>query len=171
MASEVDGIQVLCDLVRPGLRLVVCGTVAGKVSAGVGAYYAGPGNKFWSTLQKIGLTGDRTLAPSEFRDLLSFGIGLTDLAKDVAGNDAELPRGCFDPLRLRTTIERVAPRALAFNGKKAASAFYRRRTSQLAYGRQVEQIGHTRVYVLPSTSGAANGAWSIDPWIALARDL
>ena len=33
--------HVLPDLLRPGLRLVVCGTAAGAVSAAKGAYYAG----------------------------------------------------------------------------------------------------------------------------------
>jgi G:T/U-mismatch repair DNA glycosylase len=41
---------LLDDLLRIGLRLVICGTAAGERSAKLGAYYAGPGNKFWRTL-------------------------------------------------------------------------------------------------------------------------
>ncbi|HEU5143069.1 MAG TPA: uracil-DNA glycosylase family protein [Solirubrobacterales bacterium] len=47
---------VLPDLVRPGLRVVFCGTAAGTASARAGAYYAGPGNRFWETLRVTGLT-------------------------------------------------------------------------------------------------------------------
>ena len=162
---------VLSDLLHAGLRLVICGTAAGKQSAAMGAYYAGRGNKFWATLFKVGLTGDRTLNPSEFAKLISFGIGLTDLAKHVAGNDADLPRGCFDAPRMRNAIEEIAPRALAFSGKKAASVFFGRPTGLIGYGRQVERLGSTTIHVLPSTSGAASGQWSIAPWCALAREL
>ena len=56
---------VLPDLVRPGLRIVFCGTAAGTVSAARGAYYAHPQNKFWSALCAVGLT-PRLLRPEEF---------------------------------------------------------------------------------------------------------
>jgi hypothetical protein len=84
--------------------------------------------------------------------------------------DRELPAGCFDPARLRRTIEAVPPIILAFNGKTAASVFFGVRSSKLAYGRQSERIGRTMIYVCPQTSGA-NAHWSADPWHALARDL
>jgi hypothetical protein len=32
-------------------------------------------------------------------------------------------------------------------------------------------IGETALYVLPSASGAASGAWSIEPWRILAADV
>jgi len=60
--------HVLPDMLRPGLRLVICGSAAGAVSATHGAYYAGPGNRFWRTLFEVGLT-PRRLEPHEFRDL------------------------------------------------------------------------------------------------------
>ncbi len=41
--------DILPDVLAPGLALVVCGSAAGTVSARVGAYYAGPGNRFWPT--------------------------------------------------------------------------------------------------------------------------
>ena len=47
---------VIPDLIRPGLRIVFCGTALGAASARAGAYYAGPGNKFWPTLHEVGLT-------------------------------------------------------------------------------------------------------------------
>jgi TDG/mug DNA glycosylase family protein len=162
---------LLDDLLRPGLRLVICGTAAGERSAKLGAYYAGPGNKFWRVLHEVGLTPDRALIPSEFRELLSYGIGLTDLAKGVSGMDHTLMRHLFDPARFRLAVGQFAPRALAFNGKKAASVYLARPTKLIGYGRQAERIGETALYVLPSTSGAASGAWSIEPWRILAADV
>jgi TDG/mug DNA glycosylase family protein len=48
--------ETLPDLLRPGLRLVICGTAAGRTSAAQRAYYAGRGNKFWRVLHEVGLT-------------------------------------------------------------------------------------------------------------------
>ena len=58
---------LLKDLLAPGLKIVFCGTAAGEVSATRGEYYAGPGNKFWAVLHKIGLT-PRRLAPGEYNE-------------------------------------------------------------------------------------------------------
>ena len=86
--------MILPDVLDPGLRVVFCGTAAGKRSAQVGAYYAGPGNAFWPTLHEVGFT-PRRLAPSEFRDLPRFVIGLTDMCKLRSGSDTEIGTGGF----------------------------------------------------------------------------
>jgi len=57
--------DVLPDVLRPGLRLVICGSAASAVSAARGAYYAGPGNKFWRILAETGLTPHQ-LEPARF---------------------------------------------------------------------------------------------------------
>jgi TDG/mug DNA glycosylase family protein len=158
----------LQDLLRPGLRLVVCGTAAGTRSAQIGAYYAGRGNKFWRTIHAIGLI-PHPVAPEDWRSLDGFGIGFTDLAKRSSGMDRDLPPGAFDAERVRVLIEKHQPGRLAFNGKTAARAFFGRR--QVEYGRQEERLGKTSIWVLPSTSGAASGAWSVEPWRALAEEI
>ena len=156
---------VLPDLLKPGLKVVFCGTAAGAKSAKVGAYYAGPGNQFWSVLHRIGLT-PRRLAPQEFQELLSFGIGLTDLWKEASGSDSEVAVTDPDVQSLRSRVLTYSPRVLAFNGKSSAMAFLGRATS---YGRQMETIGRTDVFVLPSTSGAARGYWNESYWRDLAK--
>ena len=83
---------VLPDVLRPGLKVVFCGTAAGTVSAARGWYYAHPQNKFWRALHAIGLT-PRLLPPAEFAELPRYGVGLTDIAKHVSGMDKELPLG------------------------------------------------------------------------------
>lgn len=158
---------ILPDVLRPGLRLVFCGTAAGKRSAEEGAYYAHPGNLFWRALFQAGLT-PRLLAPAEFPLLPEFGIGLTDLAKRHAGNDDELPRDAFDVPGLLSKIETYAPGILAFTSKNAARAVLGPR---LHYGAQARRLGTTRIHVLPSPSGQARGHWSLAPWQALAKDI
>lgn len=159
---------VLPDLLRPGLRLVFCGTAPSTQSAARGAYYAGPGNKFWRTIHAVGLT-PRLLAPEEWRMLDTLGIGFTDMAKAHFGMDRQLPAGAFDAGRVRKLIEQHQPGVLAFNGKTAAKAFLGSRS--IEYGPQNDRIGPTEIWVLPSTSGAASGAWAIGPWQELANHL
>lgn len=168
MADPTErGTHVLPDVLQPGLRLVFCGTAAGRRSAAEGAYYAHPGNAFWRTVHAVGLT-PRPLRPDEFRCMPRFGIGLTDLAKHHSGNDDQLPAHAFDVDALRRKIEHFAPAVLAFTSKNAARAALGGKPD---YGWQDARIGDTRLYVLPSPSGQARRAWRIEPWQALADSL
>lgn len=166
LAKSSDS-PILPDVLRPGLRLVFCGTAAGKRSAREEAYYAHPGNMFWRALYLAGLT-PRLLAPREFPLLPAFGIGLTDLAKRHAGNDAELPKDAFDVPALLAKLERYAPDMLAFTSKHGARAVL---GGALAYGLQDRLLAATRVFVLPSPSGQARGHWNLAPWVALAKHV
>ena len=162
--------QILPDLLRPGLKLVFCGTAAGTVSAAQGAYYAGPGNRFWPMLATIGLTS-RRFCPDEFALLLDCGIGLTDVAKTAFGPDAAIPVDAFDRTRLLAAMNSIQPGCLAFNGKKAASHALGRPTGQIRYGALPDISGWPPLVVLPSTSGAASGFWDPAPWFALAHRI
>jgi len=154
------------DLLQPGLRIVFCGTALGTASARARAYYAGPGNKFWPTLHAVGLT-PRRLEPAEYRELLDHGLGLTDLAKTRSGSDAEVGRAGFDVPRLVAGIEANRPGWLAFNGKNAAK--HALGLERVSFGVQRQTLGGAQVFVLPSTSGAANAYWDIEQWQELAR--
>lgn len=158
---------ILPDVFIPGLRLVFCGTAAGRRSAEAGAYYAHPGNMFWRTLHEVGLT-PRQLRPEEFPTLPGLGIGLTDLGKYHVGNDNQLPGDAFDVDALRAKLLEHAPGMLAFTSKNAARAWF---GHAVDYGLQVETIGVTRLFVLPSPSGQARGAWDITHWQTLVRHL
>jgi TDG/mug DNA glycosylase family protein len=160
-------VQILPDVLAQNLKVIFCGTAVGKQSAERKAYYAGNGNKFWPTLHTVGMT-DRLLQPCEFPTLLSYRIGLTDLAKRVSGPDASIKQADFDRTRLRQVIETYQPFALAFTSKTAGQSFL---GGKRDYGRQPETIGATRVYILPSTSGLANGYWSDTWWKKLAAAI
>jgi len=159
--------EILPDVLQPGVKVVFCGTAAGERSAALGAYYAGRGNQFWTVLHRVGLT-PRQLEPQEFQSLLKFGIGLTDLAKCVCGNDSTLSKEFFDIDGLRQRIGKINPKAVAFNGKNAAKNFLCR---SVRYGRQCEKIGTSVIFVLPSTSGAARRYWNEQYWLELADFL
>jgi TDG/mug DNA glycosylase family protein len=158
---------ILPDVLAPGLRAVLCGSAAGAVSARVGAPYAGPGNKFWDVLHRVGLT-DRRLQPHEYERLLDYGLGLTDLCKTASGSDAQLPREADDPDGLLAKVERFEPAVLAFVGRRAARVVLRR---TVVPGPQPERFGRTAVWVLPSTSGLASGHWDEEPWRRFAAAL
>ena len=149
------------------MKVVFCGTAAGHESARLRAPYAGPGNRFWWVLHDAGLT-PRELRPPEFRELLEYGIGLTDVAKHAIGGDSGLVRADFDGAAVIEKVERFAPRVVAFVGKRAAQEVQGKPGS---YGPQEESIGSTSVWVLPSTSGAARGFWDVKPWRDLAQAL
>ena len=163
--AATDPADVLPDVLGPDLRVVFCGSAAGAKSARVGAYYAGPGNMFWPTLHRVGLT-PRLLVPAEFHTVLRYGIGLTDLCKTESGADADLSRQADDTAALAVKIAQHQPAVLAFNGKRAARVFLGAET--LDYGEQARRIGETEIHVLPSTSGAARRWWDETFWRRVA---
>jgi double-stranded uracil-DNA glycosylase len=150
---------------RTGLRVVFCGTALGTRSAELKAYYAGPGNRFWATLNEIGLTPHQ-LRPEEYRRLLDYGIGLTDVCKTRSGSDEAVGRDALDRTRLLSVLERYSPAWIAFNGKNAARAVLE---LQVDYGRQPGSLAGAGIFVLPSTSGAARRYWDLRPWRELAE--
>jgi TDG/mug DNA glycosylase family protein len=161
--------DILPDLLRPGLDLVICGTAAGAISAACGAYYANPGNRFWSVLAETGLTPHR-FRPEEFPRLNALGIGLTDVCKSASGQDDALPREGFDRVRLAEAMRRHRPRLLAFNSKRAAAEFLGLPTGRIPYGPLPFPAlpDLPPIMVLPSTSGLACRAWDPAPWRAMA---
>jgi len=154
-----DARHVLPDVLKPGLRVVFCGTAAGTVSAARGAYYAHPQNKFWRALFDVGLT-PRLLKPEEYGEVLEFGIGLTDLAKHVSGMDRELPLGSLGDAAcaaLTAKIEAVQPKLLAFTSLTAGQRYLGRAAG---FGDSGHRIGLTRAWLLPSPSPTAGWNWS-----------
>ncbi|MBN1563205.1 MAG: mismatch-specific DNA-glycosylase [Anaerolineae bacterium] len=156
---------ILPDVLQPDLKIVFYGMAASKKSADAAAYYAGPGNAFWPVLHCVGLT-PRQFEPHEYRDLLDYGCGLTNLEQEQIGNDDELDFSAIGGDTLRAQIEEFQPRILAFVGKRAAQKFLGRK--KLDYGLQPDTIGDTAIWVLPSTSGAARRYWDESHWQALA---
>ena len=102
-----------------------------------------------------------------------YGVGLTDMCKVASGSDAALRSAADDPEAVARKVRWAAPKVLAFNGKRAAKVFFREilNATPGAYGLQEQTLGETALFVLPSTSGAANRWWNETPWYALAAYL
>ncbi len=159
---------MLDDVLDIGLRLVVCGSAVGTASARAGSYYAGPQNRFWLTLFEVGLT-PRLLTSGEFRELLQYGIGLTDIVKNQVGSDRALRPTAADGAALRSRIVRYQPGVLCFNGKRSAQQFLVR--TSVALGLQPEAVLNTSLFVAPSTSAAARRYWDLAVWQELAHTV
>lgn len=145
---------VLSDLLRPGLDVVFVGTAVATASADRGHYYSGRGNRFWQLLHEANFTPTR-LRPEDDATLPDLRIGITDLVKDVAQSyDRGLDFSKAASVAAR--IEDASPHWVAFNGLTAAREgarwLFQARPGGL--GQQPWRIGESRVFVLPSSSGA-----------------
>jgi TDG/mug DNA glycosylase family protein len=160
--------HVLPDRLRPGLKLVFCGTAAGRQSALSGTYYAHGQNKFWKTLHKVGLT-PHLFVPHEYEKLWELGIGLTDIAKHVYGMDHQLPKDALGGeavAALKARIIKASPTILAFTSLNGGRKVMGPRA---VAGEQPQMLGETRIWILPSPSPLAANHWDIAPWHDLAK--
>jgi double-stranded uracil-DNA glycosylase len=153
--------RMLPDLLQNNLDIVICGSAAGKRSAEVKQYYAGRGNKFWDVLHSVGLTAEK-LDPSRFRELVKYGIGLTDVVKDQSGMDHEIDFSNASESDLCSKIKRYKPKVLCFNGKNPAKVYFKVRN--VKFGIHTQKFSDTVCFIAPSTSGAANKTWDIKIW-------
>ncbi len=140
------------DVLAPHLQVVFCGINPGLRSAAAGAHFANPRNDFWRLLAEAGLT-PRPLEPTEQRDLLRYGYGLTNAAYRTTKGSGDLRRGDFAGAagRLARVAAELSPRIIAFVGKAAYEGTFRERP---ALGLQERRLGGTLLFVLPSTSPA-----------------
>ena len=157
------------DLLEPNLKLVFCGTAPSTASAQAKSYYAKPGNRFWPTLAKVGITPTR-YAPHEYAKLLDLSIGLTDLCKAHSGTDAQLPEDAFGVDEFWVKMQCMQPEIIAFTSKTAAAAALKTKTSALEYGLlEGGQAGmSTQIVVLCSPSGLATAYFDLAVWEGLA---
>jgi double-stranded uracil-DNA glycosylase len=151
--------QRLCHLAATALdrgasgpSLSFCGINPGHWSAAAGAAFANPRNDFWRLLHAAGFT-PRQLQPQEQRQLLRYGVGLTNAVRRTTLGSGELRKADFTGARERLEdIARVfEPRAIGFVGKIAYTGVFGGRAE---HGLQARRLDGTALYVLPSTSPA-----------------
>jgi len=140
------------DVLGPGLRLVFVGINPGLYSAAVGHHFARHGNRFWKALHLAGITDDVWL-PSEDRNLLSIGIGITNIAGRATATAAELSSAELREGRraLGSKIERLRPASVAILGVTAYRTGFERPKASL--GLQDERFQGAALWVLPNPSG------------------
>jgi len=157
------------DVIAPGLRVLFCGINPGLYTAAVGHHFARPGNRFWPALHRAGFT-PRLFAPSEERELLSLGYGVTNVvARATAAADELAPEEFVRGGRLlRAKVRRYAPRFLAILGVGAYRAAFGRPKARP--GRQEERLEAATVWVLPNPSGL-NANYRPEDLARLFREL
>jgi TDG/mug DNA glycosylase family protein len=142
----------ISDVIAPNLRILFVGINPGLYSGATGHHFARPGNRFWRAIHEAGLT-PTLLSPDRQRELLKFGIGITNLVNRTTARADELT-----PHELRAgaqtlieKVERFAPAKLAFLGVSTYRVAFGEPNAVV--GRQLRQIGVSEVWVLPNPSG------------------
>ncbi|MEV5321922.1 G/U mismatch-specific DNA glycosylase [Streptomyces sp. NPDC052687] len=150
--------RLVPDVVADDLRVLFCGINPGLMSAATGHHFARPGNRFWPVLHLSGFT-PRQLRPAEQRELLTYGLGITNVVARATARADELSA---DEYReggrlLALKVARLRPKWLAVVGVTAYRATFDDRKAQV--GPQERVIADTRVWVLPNPSGL-NAHWT-----------
>ncbi|MGV9557902.1 G/U mismatch-specific DNA glycosylase [Streptomyces sp. NPDC003522] len=150
--------RLVPDVVAGGLRVLFCGINPGLMSAVTGHHFARPGNRFWPVLHLSGFTPG-LLKPAEQRELLSYGLGITNVVARASARADELTAQEYREggRLLREKVLRLEPRWLAVVGVTAYRVAFDDRTAEI--GPQERTIGDTRVWVLPNPSGL-NAHWT-----------
>jgi double-stranded uracil-DNA glycosylase len=165
----------LPDVIAPGLRVLFCGINPGLYTAWAGHHFARPGNRFWPALHRSGFT-PRQFEPHEQAELLTLGLGITNVVARATATAAELSTAELRAggVALRKTVEKQAPAYLAILGVTAyRSAFGEPRAG---LGEQSRRIGATTgaggtvVWVLPNPSGL-NAHYTPDALATLFAEL
>ncbi len=153
------------------MRLVLCGINPGRASAAARAPFANPRNDFWRLLHEAGFT-PRLLAPQDYAELLSLGIGLTNAARRTTRGSSDLRKSDFAGAaeRIAEIVIAYRPRVIAFVGKAAYTGVYGERAH---HGLQERALAESKLFVLPSTS-PANAAVGWDErlrWFRVLHEL
>ncbi len=157
------------DVVAPGLKVLFCGINPGLYTAAIGHHFGRPGNRFWPTLHAAGFT-PRRYDPSEQRELLPLGFGITNVVERATAAADELTDDEFRAggVVLAKKVEQLAPGFLAVLGVGAYRVAFGK--PKAAVGDQPERIGGTRVWVLPNPSGL-NAHYQADALARVFREL
>lgn len=137
-------------------RVLILGTMPGKISLAQNQYYAHPRNAFWRIVGELLHIdpNDRyemrveQLAQAQIAvwDVLKFCMRKSSLDADIETN-SEVPNDIRELLRANPTLRRVC-----FNGGKAAQLYRRHIAPQLA-----AEFHGIEYFALPSTSPAHAG--------------
>jgi TDG/mug DNA glycosylase family protein len=150
LRAAVD--RTVPDVISPDLKVLFCGINPGLYSAATGHHFARPGNRFWPSLHRAGIT-PRILSPTEERELLSLGYGITNIVRraSAAANELSAEELRTGGHRLIAKVKKYRPRYLAVLGISAYRQAFERPKAEL--GPQPKRIGSTALWVLPNPSG------------------
>jgi TDG/mug DNA glycosylase family protein len=169
--SEIAGARGkrVPDLIEPRLKVLFCGINPSLYSAAVGHHFARPGNRFWKALHRAGFT-PRLLTPSEDGELLTLGLGLTNVFWRATATAAELTAADYraGARALERKLLRYQPQVLALLGVQAYRLVSGNPSARI--GEQAAPLAGARVWVLPNPSGL-NAHYQLDALTSLYANL
>lgn len=138
--------------------MLFCGINPGLVSAATGHHFARPGNRFWPVLHASGFT-PRQLRPEEERELLAYGLGITNVVDRASprADDLDAEEYREGGRQLIEKVKELRPAWLAVVGVTAYRTAFGEPKARI--GPQERRIGGARVWVLPNPSGL-NAHWT-----------
>jgi TDG/mug DNA glycosylase family protein len=161
--------KTIPDVIAAGLKVLFCGNNPGLYSGATGHHFARPGNRFWPVLYRAGFT-PRLLDPSEKRELLKSGYGITNLvARTTAAADELMPEELLaGRKRLEGRVRRYSPRVVAVLGIGAYRTAFA--LPRAILGLQPERLAGAALWVLPNPSGL-NANHQLPDLVRLFREL
>ncbi len=112
----------LPDQVRPGLRLLVCGSSPDRYSAWYGMRFAHPRDRFWPAMRAAGLVPASSGPGEEAWLCRELGIGFTHL---VGPAEASRPAAWAEGAeRVRSLVRAIRPQAVCLVGLRGARAVF-----------------------------------------------
>ena len=159
----------LSDLLRKNVDVVFCGINPALSAARAGHHFSSPNNRFWRVLHLAGFT-PHLIQPENDRTILHYGCGLTAAVGRPTVSARELTSHEFHEGagELEQKLRRYRPRYLAFLGKPAFAAIFRK--GSVDWGQQFISFGGAEVWVLPNPSGL-NRAFSLERLVSAYREL
>lgn len=148
------------DVIAQDLRMLIVGINPGLYTAAIGHHFGRPGNRFWPAIHRAGIT-PRLLSPYEERDLLKFGVGITNIVRRATARADELNRQeLVEGGRiLEDKVRQYHPRKVAVLGMTAYRSAFQR--PKAALGLQPEKLAGAELWVLPNPSGL-NAHYDLD---------
>ena len=159
----------LSDLLRKDLDVVFCGINPALSAARAGHHFSSPNNRFWRVLHLSGFT-PHLIRPENDSTILEYGYGLTAAVERPTVSASELASHEFREAagELEQKLRRFHPRYLAFLGKRAFAAIFRK--GSVNWGQQFMRFNGAEVWVLPNPSGL-NRAFSLEELVSGYRNL
>jgi TDG/mug DNA glycosylase family protein len=159
----------LPDLLRKNMDVVFCGINPALSAARVGHHFSSPNNRFWRVLHLAGFTPHLIQSGNDSM-ILQYGCGLTAAVErpTVSANELASHEFLEAAAGLERKLRRYRPRYLAFLGKPAFAAIFRK--ASVEWGEQFVRFGGAEVWVLPNPSGL-NRAFNLEELVSAYRDL
>ena len=141
------------DVVAPKLRALFVGINPGLRSAALGHNFAGKGNPFWRLLYAARLI-DRPLTFAEERELIGYGLGITNVCARPSRSASELSRAemAAGARALARRVRRLEPGAVVLVGLTIYRQIYARQATPGA-GAKPQTFGGAPIFVVPNPSG------------------